>query len=483
VTSRAGRPDTDADRQLRGVLNQRQLASFVMIAGAGSGKTTSLIKAIADLIEVRGSDLRRRGQKIVCITYTEVAVNEILGDVGGTTAIHVSTIHSFLWTIVQPFQSDIRAWVESRIGEKIAEAQDRLAKPGTRPNTREKLALDIARYETQRVALSHVTRFAYGTGSDYQNGILGHDDVLKIGPALIGLRPLLRTLLANRYPFIFIDESQDTNPTFIDALRLIADTIPNEFCLGFFGDPMQKIYATGAGPIVLGNGWTQITKPENFRCPATVLRVINRIRSEDDGLEQVGGRTVERDGVIQQEQGTARLFILPADDRRSERLQEVRQWLAAENADPQWIGDDKEADVRVLVLVHRMAARRLGFASIYAALNDNGSSSLKDGLLDGTAWVLRPFMSYVLPLVSHLRSGENFDVMAILRAKCPLLQQERLVGQNASELLERLRTDVARLSTMLGDGTTIREVMALIRDRELAILDGRFDRFLNGGGS
>ena len=43
MTSRIGKPDTEADLQLRDCLDQPALTSFVMVAGAGSGKTTSLV--------------------------------------------------------------------------------------------------------------------------------------------------------------------------------------------------------------------------------------------------------------------------------------------------------------------------------------------------------------------------------------------------------------------------------------------------------
>jgi len=49
MTSRIGQPDTQADRALRQCLDQQPLTSFVMVAGAGSGKTTSLVKALAHL--------------------------------------------------------------------------------------------------------------------------------------------------------------------------------------------------------------------------------------------------------------------------------------------------------------------------------------------------------------------------------------------------------------------------------------------------
>jgi DNA helicase-2/ATP-dependent DNA helicase PcrA len=58
-------------------LDQKPIHSFVMTAGAGSGKTTSLVKALAHLAATKGPQFRQRGQRVACITYTEVAVGEI----------------------------------------------------------------------------------------------------------------------------------------------------------------------------------------------------------------------------------------------------------------------------------------------------------------------------------------------------------------------------------------------------------------------
>ena len=480
MTSRALQPDTDADIELRGYLDRRPLSCFVMVAGAGSGKTTSLVKALAHLSRTIAPNLRRRGQQVACITYTKVAVGEIWSDVSNDALFHVSTIHSFLWTVVRPFQRDLRQWVAGRIGEKIVEAQAKLGNTRTKANTRERAAQDIERYKGQLNALGNVVRFKYGTGSDYADGVLGHDDILKIGPAFIEEHALIRTLIANQFPFIFVDESQDTNPAFVAALKQVANTVGVKFCLGFFGDPMQKIYTTGAGPIELGDGWNAITKPENFRCPKRVLDVANRIRAEDDGLQQIRGRMIERDDELEAIEGTARLFVLPADGQRTERVAQVRQWLAKANEDVLWQCEDQDAGVRVLVLVHRMAARRLGFPNLYAALNDGAPPSLKDGLLDGTAWVLRPFLTFLLPLTVAARSGNDFDVMAALRTHCPLLANGRLADRDVVELLRRLRDDLAHLVTLFADGsgTTIRQVLDFVRERELMSLDERFADYL-----
>lgn len=88
MTRRIDGPLTLADRQLHALLDQG-MPRFTMISGAGSGKTTSLVKALAHIVETRGGELRRQGQQVACITYTEVAAREIYSDLAETPLAHV----------------------------------------------------------------------------------------------------------------------------------------------------------------------------------------------------------------------------------------------------------------------------------------------------------------------------------------------------------------------------------------------------------
>jgi DNA helicase II / ATP-dependent DNA helicase PcrA len=480
LTIRVNQPDTPADEQLRKCLDQSPTNSFIMKAGAGSGKTTSLVKALAHLARLRGPRLRQKGQQIACITYTEVAVGEISGDVGNAPLFHVSTIHSFLWNIVRPFTNDIREWVYGRINEKIDDAKERLAKPKTQAATKLRLEADLLRYDQQLQAIETIKNFTYGIGSNYSEGVLGHDDILRIGPELINESILMRRLVADRFPYLFVDESQDTDPKVVEAFRNIAVEHVGRFCLGFFGDPMQKIYLTGVGEIEKENGWESITKPENFRCPRLVLDVVNRIRAKGDGLEQTRGKMVEVNGEMVSASGTARIFVLPADNARSDNLNRVRQWLSEQNGDQKWLHNSVE-EVRVMVLVHRMAAQNMGFPDIYAALNDHGSSSLKDGLLDGSAWVLRPFMQYVLPIVRAIQTGQDFAAMNLLRTTTPALQVDNLKPDTARQVLDKLKADLDDLVALFDSpNTTTRDVLNLLVNRILYPIDERLKSRLEG---
>jgi len=479
MTRRIGQPDTQADLDLRACLDERPPHSFVMVAGAGSGKTTSLVKALDHLGQTRRKELKTHGQRIACITYTEIAVNEIWGDVGNDPLFHVSTIHSFLWTVVRPFQSDLKTWVIARIHEKIAEAQEHHDKPRTRPATREQLVADIARYQRHLQAIEHQTHFKYGAGSDFGRGVLGHADVIAAAVKLIEQSQLLRDIIASRYPVLFVDESQDTRPDIVAAFRGIAETTPVEFCLGFFGDPMQKIYTDGSGTIDAPAQWRRITKPENFRCPQGVLAVVNAVRQTGDGLVQTRGRMKTVDGVHIPVEGSARIFLLSADEHRSAKLAKVREWLRRTNQDEHWVSGDRVADVRALVVVHRMAATRLGFPNMYAALNDQAPSSIKEGLKDGTTWPLKPFLTYLLPLARAVKENRDFEVMTLLRAECPQLSSAGLAVANAPDVLRRLQRsteEIARI--MLSNEVAFRDVLLFASNAGLLQLDEAWAKYL-----
>ncbi len=438
-----------------------------MISGAGSGKTTSLVKALNYTIASRGAEFRKWGQKAACITYTEIAAKEIWNDVGNTPLSHVSTIHSFLWTLIAPYQKDIRNWVSNKITAEIAELQAEAAAFTARVQAHTR-AKNQRKTEKLRAYADDLSKtFIYGTGRNYTKGILGHDDIIKMVPELILSKPLLRSIIAQSYPVVFIDESQDTLPEVVAAFKAIAAD-QQKFCLGFFGDPMQKIYTSGIGNVPAEQGWRTIAKPENFRCSTSVISVVNNIRAEDDGLVQEPGEN------NREKAGSARIFILPADNHRNERLAQVKSYIARVNNDPEW----ETEDVKLLVIVHRMAAIRLEFSNLYEAIHDKGPQELKDGLLDGTAWPLKPFLKFVLPLVKAQKAGKNFDVVEILRELSPLFGKDKFKGQDVAAHLASLKQKITGLTELFDRNTTIGDVLRHLRETGLYELDGRFEKYL-----
>lgn len=117
------RVESTADAQVHKCLEEHR--SFAMIAGAGSGKTSSLVDALGRVRDREGKALKRQGQRIACITFTKRAVEVIKERLGFDELYLVSTLHSFLWGQISRFHEDIRgALHESRIPALIAKAKE-----------------------------------------------------------------------------------------------------------------------------------------------------------------------------------------------------------------------------------------------------------------------------------------------------------------------------------------------------------------------
>lgn len=81
--------------------------SFRVEAGAGAGKTYSLMKVIDWIERVRKNELTKNGQHVACITYTNVAVEEIKSRLKSNNFIQPCTIHNFSWNTMSKFQSSL----------------------------------------------------------------------------------------------------------------------------------------------------------------------------------------------------------------------------------------------------------------------------------------------------------------------------------------------------------------------------------------
>lgn len=472
--TKASQPDTPADLEVRKQIDA--MVPFSVVAGAGSGKTTTLVKGLAHTLSRYRQSLSQRGQKAACITYTEVAAAEIKAEVAGDPLCHVSTIHSFLWEAIRPFQGDIRNHLTVAIENELQRLSDKAAQSPKNPSKSLVEKIESAKRAIQGVR--QAPSFRYGKGSNYQKGELGHEDVISIACGLVDSHPLLRKVLAGRFPFIFVDESQDTFPEVVKALLAVAAEVQQRLCLGFFGDPMQKIYLRGVGHVVLENGAADIAKPENFRSSKTVRELLNRIRIPVDKLSQIPGRPDESDGTV-------RFFICDQKKPRSESLFNACQQMAQDTSDPRWLmpdtseaNDDDNPDARPkrLVIVHRMAATRMGFGDVYNAIQDHGPDSMKTAMAEGTLWAFRPFTDYLLPLTEAFATKHHRRVLELLRANCPLFDERELakVADHVA-FLRDTEAAVAKLTALAVDPqTTIGALLELATKSQLLVLDIRF---------
>lgn len=436
--------DDHVDDEISTSLNLDNPVSFFLFADAGSGKTRSLVNALDWLCE-KGDRLRLYGKRVGVITYTNAACDEIKRRLKFDPLVEVSTIHSFVWLLISSFQKDIKQWLRTNLAAEIGELEEQQRKG--RAGTKASLDRDesIKAKQKRLGSLDSIRRFTYNpSGDNHGRDSLNHSEVIEIGADFLTRRPLMQHIMITKFPILLIDESQDTNKLLMEAFLKLQREHKERFCLGLFGDVMQRIYADGKEDLgrELPPDWAKPTKKLNHRCPRRVIRLINKIRSSVDGHEQVA-RTDSVEGV-------ARLFILPnstADKTRAESR--VAEEMASISGDALWSGPG--ADVKSLILEHLMAARRMGFSEMFEALAQ--ADSLQTGLRDGSLPGLRFFSQLILPLLRAKERGDDFAVAAIARKASPLLSKDTLkaAGRDQRIRISEAREAIKQLTTLWSD--------------------------------
>src|SRR5687768_9258099 len=114
------------------------------------------------------------------------------------------------------------------------------------------------------------------------------------------------------------------------------------------------------------------------------------------------------------------MFVLPSegiDKVAAEKA--ICAHMAGITADQEWLDEDA---VKVLILEHRMAALRMGFDDLLAALYP--VTQFRTSLLDGSLTAVNFFSNLILPLWDA--KDDKFGTARIMRAASPLLSPSAL---------------------------------------------------------
>lgn len=450
-----------ADETIAACMDPEKPRSFFLYAGAGSGKTRSLVEALEGF---RGSHGRRydiSGRKVGVITYTNAARDEIERRMGLDPLFHVSTIHSFCWSLVRGFHSDIRGWLKSKLPADIEELEVLQAKgrPGTKAAQDRERSIRSKRARLER--LDSIGVFTYNpNGDNFGKDSLSHAEVLQITSAFLQQKPLMQLLLINRFPLLLIDESQDTNAGLIDALFAVERDHDDRFALGLFGDMMQRIYSDGKHDLGrdLPVNWEKPAKPVNHRSAKRIVQLGNALRRDVDDQKQVS--------PDDKPDGHVRLFIARAGAGDKQEVEgTVRERMAETTGDDAWLNTE---ELTALTLEHHMAANRLGFADLWQPLYAH--DHLKRGLIDGDLAAIRLYSERVLPVVDAVSAGDSFAVAEIVKQHSPLLDSEQLItsGDQRSQLA-KAKAAVNALTALIeaNDKVTFLEVLRCVAEHGL----------------
>ena len=462
--------------------------SFFLFAGAGSGKTRTLVEVLRRITGVvkntaggaYASKLSARGQSVRVITYTKNAARVVSSRLGENRLAEVSTIHSFCWELVKGFDDDIRQALLANCAAELAEAKAyaKSKKSGESDADRRK----YAELEVKAEELRAVPTFRYHPDHNtYGEGALSHQAVLQVAAWLLGERPTLQRIVQDRHPLLLIDESQDTMRGVLNALLHLASVRPSHFTLGLLGDHRQRIYPDGHAdlPSQIPPAWARPALQMNHRSQERIVRLINAIWDAD-----VDGRTQPKTGVAQhprseKQGGKVRIFVGDTARTMSSKLSaeaDCADAMAQATDASEWTASEK--NFKTLALEHKLGAKRGNFYHVYCGmhlLDRESATPDANGERMGPAMV-RPLLGGLLELAACVQPGgawEEFAVVSVLRRHDTL---ENLPSDSAAraERLAELQQGVSRFAALCcTEGALIKQVLAPIVEARVLPADAR----------
>src|SRR6187549_3867568 len=312
-------PEDSTSRKLSidyaAALNPQQLAAVtagdgpsLVIAGAGSGKTRTLVYRVAYLID-SGVD----PSNILLLTFTRKSAQEMLqraGELIGVRSERVcgGTFHSVANMLLRRYgraiglepgftildrsdAEDLIALVRSQLG--LNEKDKRFPRKGTiaeifskSENTLRTLD-DIVIEEFSHFAdhVESLSQLQAGyRAAKRQRQLVDYDDLLVLLRQLLLQEMQAREAISRLYRYILVDEYQDTNRLQADVIRNLAASHQNVMVVG---DDSQSIYAFRGATFknimefpTLFPGATIYKLEENYRSTQPILNLANCIIEE-----------------------------------------------------------------------------------------------------------------------------------------------------------------------------------------------------------
>lgn len=340
--------------------------SVVFNAGAGAGKTYALVECLKHIVNKNREKLVMHNQKIACITYTNVAANHIKQQIGASDVVAVSTIHERIWSIIgeqksalltlhiEKLKSEIKG-IEKKLDEEadyqkfkafdqvekqqffsvMQENQDRYRESYNYkakdfkdsmleiiPEKFKELISSVAKFKGLVDKLFKIERYkkcleniakkdkkyrVVQYDARYNHDRLdrmriSHDTVLEYALQLIEKYPRMRQMICDQYPYILIDEYQDTKEVVVKMMAKVeeyAKAIKHDMFVGYFGDSVQNIYDDGVGGKLneFHKGLKNIDKIYNRRSYTEIINVATKIRN--DRIEQKSIYSDSEGGSVQ----------------------------------------------------------------------------------------------------------------------------------------------------------------------------------------
>ena len=348
------------------ILSNKQLEQHMKIyAGPGAGKTHFLVENIKNIIANNKKITKSENKKILCITYTNAAVDEIkrrLVKYRDNVAIY--TIHGFIIEyIIKPYQTELKKHILNDFGIKIdsevkissqieglgilhGHDRDKIyeyikSESGTDSaidygkDVMGKVEIDISGYcdanimeisKPSRVQEEHkipIKKYVWNKAKK-----LTHNEILYFGYKMVKSNSTISYALRVQFPFIFVDEFQDTNPLQAKLLEHLGE---KHTVVGVIGDMAQSIYSfQGASPSKFGNfkvSGSVINEYNiigNRRSSSNIVHMCNYIRKSNT-LVQVSIKEYKNQDIRSEKESIEVKFICGESEETMCNINEIVQ--------------------------------------------------------------------------------------------------------------------------------------------------------------
>jgi DNA helicase II / ATP-dependent DNA helicase PcrA len=306
--------DAAPGRDFAAELNSEQAAAathgdgpLLIIAGAGTGKTRTLVYRVAHLIE-KGV----RPDRILLLTFTRRAAQEMLARaerlVGATSRkVHGGTFHATAHRLLRrygPSAGLARDFTIMDQGDaadlmQLSRSQLGYAQKSKRFPKKETLQYVYSRHINTGFSVDDIIReeypqfieylddfgkiFADYTSRKQGRNLVDYDDLLLFWALILEASPELSAKIAGLYDHILVDEYQDTN---VLQARILRGMCRGHSNITVVGDDAQSIYSFRGANFrnILGfpaqfDGATIVTLEQNYRSTPEILDATNTMIS------------------------------------------------------------------------------------------------------------------------------------------------------------------------------------------------------------
>lgn len=438
------------------IFNKEQLQTHSKIyAGPGAGKTHFLVENVKNIITNNDAIAKSKSRKILCITYTNAAVDEIRKRLERyIDYVEAYTIHGFIIEhIIKPFQRDLIDIMKSDFNISVSEKGKitsqieglgilhgidkeeifnyiKRTNPGKFDtdefNYSKKIMSDVEVDNNKFLSSISTGEFSYELKASNKINKehivpikqyiwsvvrkLTHDEILYFGYRILEKNPTALYAMRVKFPFIFIDEFQDTNPLQTLIVKLIGQKSSKIIVVG---DIAQSIYSfQGAKPSDFKSFCIDLESDNvysisgNRRSTENIVNFCNFLRKADTSVTQNSIKIYANDEAKRISESKKIHFIIGESDENRKIINEIinegavvltRAWAAAFD----YIQNIEESQAAILKKIYN---------SYY-----NTPINIRDEIVEhnNVKWV-RAFR-FIFKLWESFKNGSFIDMLSALQ--------------------------------------------------------------------